>query len=89
MEGRRRLQKISCGLKTQSVVKEKAHLFLEICLLGAMGMSDDEIQELVSNFEPYLDCRMETSIEFMNEYLKSAEAKGQTQGSAEATATPE
>lgn len=54
----------------RSRLERKSAPVLEICLLGAMGMSDDEIQELVSNFEPYLDWRMETSIEFMNEYLK-------------------
>ena len=69
-------------------MKEKAHLFLEICLLGAMGLSDDEIQGLVSNFEPYLDWRMETSIEFINEYLRSVEEKGQTQASVEGPSTP-
>jgi ApeA N-terminal domain 1 len=70
------------------VLKEKAHLFLEICLLGAMGLSDDEIQGLVSNFEPYLDWRMETSMEFINEYLRSVEEKGQTQASVEEPSTP-
>ncbi|WP_404515372.1 HEPN domain-containing protein [Bradyrhizobium ottawaense] len=86
--GKKTLTKDFLWSRDAVVLKEKAHLFLEICLLGAMGMSDDEIQELVSNFEPYLDWRMETSIEFMNEYLKSVAAKSQTQGSAEATGAP-
>jgi hypothetical protein len=35
------------------LMKEKARLFIEICLLGAIGMTDDEILELVRQFEPY------------------------------------
>jgi len=87
--GKKTLTKDFLWSRDAVALKEKAHLFLEICLLGAVGMSDDEIQELASNFEPYLDWRMETSIEFMNEYLKSVEAKDQTRGSAEATSAPE
>ncbi|EIG59000.1 hypothetical protein Bra1253DRAFT_03720 [Bradyrhizobium sp. WSM1253] len=78
--GKKTLTKDFLWSRDAVVLKEKAHLFLEICLLGAMGMSDDEIQELVSNFEPYLDWRMETSIEFMNEYLKNAESSAQATG---------
>ena len=36
-------------------LKEKARFFLEICLLGVIGMSDDEIFELVDQFLPYQD----------------------------------
>jgi hypothetical protein len=70
------------------VLKEKAHLFLEICLLGAMGMSDEEIQELVSNFEPYLDWRMETSMELINEHLRSVQAKAKPRVSPRKPAHP-
>lgn len=55
--------------RTIYVLKEKARLFLEICLLGAIGLSDEEIFELLEMFEPYLDWRMETSIDFMNEII--------------------
>jgi hypothetical protein len=57
------------------VLKEKARLFMVICLLGAMGMSDDEIEELMSRFEPYNGWRMEATIELVNEGLRGAEAK--------------
>lgn len=37
---------------------EKARLFLEVCLLGVMGMTDNEILELLKDFAPYADwCR--------------------------------
>jgi hypothetical protein len=37
---------------------EKARLFLEICFLGAMSMTDDEIFKLLKEFGPYRDwCR--------------------------------
>ena len=65
------------------VLKEKARLFLEICLLGAMGMTDEEIVELMRNFEPYLDVRMEVSIAITNEYLKSVGVKGQSSNGGE------
>ena len=35
------------------VVGENARLFLEVCLLGAMGMTDDEILALIKGFGPY------------------------------------
>jgi hypothetical protein len=34
------------------VLGEKARIFLEVCLLGAMGMTDDEILKLLEEFEP-------------------------------------
>ena len=50
-------------------LKEKARLFLEICLLGVIGMNDDEIFELVDQFLPYQDWRMNMSMEIINERL--------------------
>ena len=45
------------------VLREKARIFLEVCLLGAMGMSDDEIFKLLEEFGPYLDWRTETRMQ--------------------------
>jgi hypothetical protein len=45
------------------VLGEKARLFLEVCLLGAMGMKDSEILLLLEDFEPYLDWRRETRMQ--------------------------
>ena len=45
------------------VLGEKARIFLEVCLLGAMGMTDDEILKLLEEFEPYLDRRTETRMQ--------------------------
>jgi ApeA N-terminal domain 1 len=42
---------------------EEARLFLEVCLLGAMGMKDSEILRLLEDFEPYLDWRRETRLQ--------------------------
>jgi hypothetical protein len=42
---------------------EKARLFLEVCLLGAMGMTDGEIFVLLDDFEPYIDWRGETKMQ--------------------------
>lgn len=42
------------------VVGQKARLFLEICFLGAMEMTDDEILALLKDFGPYRDCCAET-----------------------------
>ena len=36
------------------VLGEKARLFLEVCLLGVMGMTDDEILVLLKDFGPYV-----------------------------------
>lgn len=36
-----------------------------------MGMSDDEICELVNQFLPYKDWRMETSLKILNEMIRS------------------
>jgi hypothetical protein len=55
------------------VLKEKAQLLLEICLLGAIGMNDDEILQLVEQFGPYKDWRMEVSMETVNEMLGISE----------------
>ena len=35
------------------VLSEKARLFVEICLLGILGLNDKEIVELLGQFEPY------------------------------------
>jgi hypothetical protein len=35
------------------VLSEKSRLFVEICLLGSAGLSDDDIRELFKTFEPY------------------------------------
>ena len=59
--------------RTIVTLKEKARLFLEICLLGMIGMSDDEIVELLNQFLPYEDWCMETVIEIANDMLRSAE----------------
>ncbi|MEH2561813.1 HEPN domain-containing protein [Bradyrhizobium sp. AZCC 2289] len=45
------------------VLGEKARLFLEVCLLGVMGMTDDEIVALLKDFEPYVDWCRETKLE--------------------------
>ena len=45
------------------VVGENARIFLEVCLLGAMGMTDDEILKLLEEFQPYLDRRTETRMQ--------------------------
>jgi ApeA N-terminal domain 1 len=45
------------------VVGEKARLFLEVCFLGAMDMTDDEIFELLKDFGPYRDWCAETRLE--------------------------
>jgi hypothetical protein len=45
------------------VLGEKARLFLEVCLLGAMGMKDSEILLLLEDFAPYLDWRRETRMQ--------------------------
>ena len=55
--------------RTIVALKEKARLFLEICLLGMIGMSDDEIVELLNQFLPYEDWCMETVIEIANDML--------------------
>ena len=48
------------------VLKEKTRLFLEICLLGAMGVSDEDIEQMLRDFEPYNGWRMEASMEQVN-----------------------
>jgi hypothetical protein len=48
------------------VLKEKARLFLEICLLGTLGMPDEDIEALVNQFDPYVGLRATASIEMMN-----------------------
>jgi ApeA N-terminal domain 1 len=48
------------------VLKEKTRLFLEICLLGAMGVSDEDIEQMLRDFEPYNSWRMEVSMERVN-----------------------
>jgi hypothetical protein len=48
------------------VLKEKARLFIEICLLGAMGMSDDEILKLMREFDPYNGWRREALTLWIN-----------------------
>lgn len=53
------------------VLREKARLFVETCLLGAIGMSDDHIYCIMDQFDAYRDWRMETSMEFMNAMLKA------------------
>lgn len=45
------------------VLKEKTRLFLEICLLGAMGMSDEDIEQLLQDFRPYNGWRTEAMME--------------------------
>jgi hypothetical protein len=42
------------------VLGEKARLFLEVCLLGVMGMTDDEILILLKDYGPYVDWCRET-----------------------------
>lgn len=59
-------------------LKEKARLFLEICLLGAIGMSDDQILELLEQFEPFVNWRMETTMEAANEALPQADKPKKT-----------
>jgi hypothetical protein len=36
------------------ILFEKTRLFAEVCLLGVMGLSDDEIREHLRTFEPYV-----------------------------------
>jgi HEPN superfamily Apea-like protein len=40
------------------ILAEKTKLFVEVCFLGLLGMSDQEIVGMISRFEPYVDCRM-------------------------------
>jgi hypothetical protein len=58
------------------VLKEKSQLFLEICLLGTLGMKDEEIQGLVEQFEPYVSWRIETSMEMVNATQRQPEQGG-------------
>ena len=55
------------------VLKEKVRLLLETCLLGSIGMTDNEIQSLLNDFAPYQHWRMEDSIEFVNEIIREKE----------------
>jgi len=48
------------------VLKEKTRLFLEICLLGVMGMTDEEIGQLARDFSPYNGWRAEAMMERIN-----------------------
>jgi len=59
--------------RTIFVLKEKTQLFVEVCLLGVIGMSDDQISELLERFVTYKDWRMETSMEILNEMIRAAE----------------
>ncbi len=52
------------------MLKEKARLFLEICLLGLIRMDDKQISDLVEQYEAYLDIRMEVRMEYINETLQ-------------------
>ena len=36
------------------ILFEKTRLFAEVCLLGVMGLRDDDIREHLSTFEPYV-----------------------------------
>jgi hypothetical protein len=40
-------------------LSDRTKLFLEICLLGVLGMRDEEIYELVRQFEPYVNASFE------------------------------
>jgi len=68
--GQKALTKDFLWSRDIAVLKEKARLFVETCLLGAIGMSDDQIHSLMDQFEAYRDWRMETSMEFINAMLK-------------------
>jgi len=57
------------------VLKEKTKLFLEICLLGAIGMSDTEISALMEQFEPYVGWCAESSVQMVNATTRSAMQK--------------
>jgi Apea-like HEPN len=46
-------------------LSDRARLFMEICLLGALGMHDAEIYELIRNFEPYVMSSYEVKYRFM------------------------
>ena len=48
------------------VLKEKTRLFLEICLLGVMEMTDEEIEQLARDFNPYNGWRAEAMMERIN-----------------------
>jgi len=45
-----------------AVLTEKTRLFFEICLLGTLGASDDEITNLLSWFEPYSGWQRESHV---------------------------
>lgn len=72
--GDQKLQKEFLWSRDIYILKEKTRHFLEICLLGAMGMTDDEIDQLLRDFEPYRGWRMEVSMERVNRMLEQVEA---------------
>jgi hypothetical protein len=71
--GEQKLRKEFLWSRDIFVLKEKTRLFLEICLLGAMGMTDDDIEHLLRDFEPYNGWLMEVNMEQVNLMLELAE----------------
>jgi hypothetical protein len=48
------------------ILKEKTRLFVEICLLGAIGMNEEEIWAMMRQFEPYREFSFATVIDRVN-----------------------
>ncbi|MGA2733922.1 MAG: HEPN domain-containing protein [Syntrophobacteraceae bacterium] len=57
---RKKLTKDFLSSRQLTVLTEKTKLFLEICILGAIGMNDGEISEFISGCEPYWGWQQET-----------------------------
>jgi hypothetical protein len=55
-EERGKLKKEFMSSRDVYVVGRKAQLFLEVCFLGAMDMTDDENLALLKDFGPYREC---------------------------------
>jgi hypothetical protein len=62
------------------VVKEKVRLFAEICLLGAMGLTDDEIHEMMRDFEPYQGWGIEVYLERIRSMMEKHELAARSVG---------
>jgi ApeA N-terminal domain 1 len=56
---RRQFSKDILWSRELMALSDRAKLFMEICLLGVLSMSDEQIQELIRTFEPYVQASYE------------------------------
>jgi hypothetical protein len=69
--GQKKFDKDFLWSKEAYVLKEKARLFVEICILGQLGMSDEEIHTLMEECGFYRDWRFRNQLEALNEHIAS------------------